>query len=90
MGGPPGPFPCATGRRAGNRHGAWSRVRAGIAALTNLSRIGSREHWLSDTVASSVLGYGLGRLFWQSGRDLAKGEPRVYFDGSMLGMQWDW
>jgi membrane-associated phospholipid phosphatase len=62
----------------------------GVAAVTNLARIGSREHWVSDTVASSVLGYGIGRLFWQSSREQAKGDPRVYFDGSSLGMSWDW
>jgi membrane-associated phospholipid phosphatase len=62
----------------------------GVAALTNLSRIGSREHWVSDTVASSLIGYGIGRLFWQSGREQAKGEPRVYFDGSTLGLNWGW
>ncbi len=62
----------------------------GVAAATNLARIGSREHWLSDTVASSLVGYGIGRLFWQAGREQAKGEPRVYFDGSSLGMLWDW
>jgi membrane-associated phospholipid phosphatase len=62
----------------------------GVAALTNLARIGSREHWVSDTVASSVLGYGIGRLFWQSGRDQSKREPRVLFDGSSLGFLWDW
>lgn len=62
----------------------------GIAALTNLSRTGSRQHWLSDTVAGSAIGYGLGRLFWQSGREQAKGEPRVFFDGSGLGMLWGW
>jgi len=62
----------------------------GVAALTNLSRIGSREHWVSDTVASSLIGYGLGRLFWQSGRDQEKGEPHVYFDGSSLGLKWGW
>lgn len=62
----------------------------GVAALTNLGRIGSREHWVSDTVASSLIGYGLGRIFWQASRDQAKGEPRLYFDGSSLGMSWDW
>lgn len=62
----------------------------GIAAAANLGRIGSREHWVSDTVASSLLGYGLGRLFWQSGRDQGKGEPRVFFDGHGLSMHWDW
>jgi len=62
----------------------------GVAALTNLGRIGSREHWVSDTVASSLIGYGLGRIFWQASRDQAKGEPKLYFDGSSLGMLWDW
>ena len=37
----------------------------GVAALTNLSRIGSREHWVSDTVASSLIGYGIG-LSWHA------------------------
>jgi membrane-associated phospholipid phosphatase len=62
----------------------------GLAAATNLSRIGSREHWVSDTVAGSLIGYGLGRVFWQSGRDQSKREPRLYFDGSVLGLGWDW
>ena len=62
----------------------------GIAGLTNLARIGSREHWVSDTVASSLLGYGLGRIFWQSSREQAKGEPRLLFDGSSIGALWNW
>jgi membrane-associated phospholipid phosphatase len=62
----------------------------GVAAATNLSRIGSREHWVSDTVASSLIGYGLGRIFWQSARDQSKRDPRVFFDGSVLGLGWDW
>ncbi|HYC48457.1 MAG TPA: YjbH domain-containing protein [Burkholderiales bacterium] len=62
----------------------------GVAALTNLARIGSREHWVSDTVASSVLGYGIGRVFWRSGRDNAKRDPKVHFDGSSLNFLWDW
>ncbi|HEV7799541.1 MAG TPA: phosphatase PAP2 family protein, partial [Burkholderiales bacterium] len=62
----------------------------GVAGLTNLARIGSRQHWVSDTVASSLLGYGLGRLFWQSSREQAKGDPKVYFDGSGMSMLWDW
>ncbi len=35
----------------------------GVAALTNLGRVAGREHWLSDTVASSVLGYVVGDWF---------------------------
>lgn len=36
----------------------------GLAALTNISRIMERKHWLSDTVAGSLLGYGLGSMYW--------------------------
>ena len=36
----------------------------GLAAVTNLARVGSRNHWLSDTVAGSALGYAIGRVFW--------------------------
>jgi membrane-associated phospholipid phosphatase len=35
----------------------------GVAALTNVGRVASRDHWLSDTVASSVLGYLVGDWF---------------------------
>lgn len=35
----------------------------GVAALTNVSRISGHHHWLSDTVASSVLGYAIGDWF---------------------------
>ena len=35
----------------------------GVAALTNLGRVAGRKHWLSDTVAGSVLGYVVGDWF---------------------------
>ena len=35
----------------------------GVAALTNFGRVASRDHWLSDTVAGSVLGYFVGDWF---------------------------
>ena len=35
----------------------------GIAALTNFGRVATRDHWLSDTVAGSVLGYMVGDWF---------------------------
>jgi hypothetical protein len=36
------------------------------AALTNAAAVGSREHWVSDTVAGAALGYALGHLTWQA------------------------
>ncbi len=61
----------------------------GVAALTNLGRIGSREHWVSDTVAGSLIGYGLGRIFWQSVRSPKKGEPRVMLAPSGINLAWE-
>jgi membrane-associated phospholipid phosphatase len=37
----------------------------GLAAVTNFARVRDREHWFSDTVAGSLIGYGLGQLFWE-------------------------
>jgi membrane-associated phospholipid phosphatase len=60
----------------------------GVAALTNLSRIGSREHWVSDTVAGSLIGYGLGRIFRQSSRSPRPGEPQVMLDATGIKVGW--
>ena len=35
----------------------------GVAALTNAARVSGHHHWLSDTVAASVLGYVVGDWF---------------------------
>lgn len=59
----------------------------GVAALTNLSRVGKQEHWFSDTVASSVIGYGLGRLFWESARGNTA-LPQVFVDPTSVNFMW--
>jgi membrane-associated phospholipid phosphatase len=63
----------------------------GVAALTNAARIGSREHWVSDTVAGSLLGYALGHLAWEARRDarLGKSGPRLAVAPDGVGLQWD-
>jgi membrane-associated phospholipid phosphatase len=62
----------------------------GAAALTNLARIGSREHWLSDTVASSLIGYGLGYLAWDARHQarLKKHGPTVLVGPSSVNLAW--
>jgi hypothetical protein len=76
----------------------------GVAALSNGARVGSRAHWLSDTVAGSALGYGLGRIFWQSGREAGGREtggresasrspslmPQVSVGPNTVAMVWPW
>jgi membrane-associated phospholipid phosphatase len=61
----------------------------GVAAITNLARVGTRQHWVSDTVAGSVLGYALGRVFWESSRAPKKGEPRVLIHPAGINMAWE-
>ena len=61
----------------------------GVAALSNLARVGSREHWVSDTVAGSVLGYAIGRLFWESSRSRDRRVPRVLLDRSGVSLAWE-
>ena len=62
----------------------------GAAALTNLARIGSREHWVSDTVASSLIGYGLGYLAWDAQRErrLKKNGPTVLLGPQSVNLAW--
>jgi membrane-associated phospholipid phosphatase len=59
----------------------------GVAALTNLSRVGKQAHWFSDTVAGSVIGYGLGRLFWEASRENSA-LPQVFVDPEGVNFSW--
>jgi membrane-associated phospholipid phosphatase len=60
----------------------------GIAAAANLARIGSREHWVSDTVAGSLLGYGIGKLFYDSSRRPSGSGPRLVLSPSGASLAW--
>ena len=60
----------------------------GVAAITNLARAGSRQHWLSDTVAGSVLGYAIGKVFWESSSAPRKGAPRVLIHPAGVNVAW--
>lgn len=60
----------------------------GVAALTNVARVTSRKHWVSDTVAGAVIGYGLGSLFWEWRSREASNLPSVSV--SMEGVSANW
>jgi membrane-associated phospholipid phosphatase len=60
----------------------------GAAALVNAGRIASREHWLSDTVASSLLGYAFGDFFWQERRKPNDSVPMVGIGPSGVTLMW--
>jgi membrane-associated phospholipid phosphatase len=64
----------------------------GVAALANLARAGRREHWASDTVAGSLLGYALGSLAWEARRDSRQGKnaPKIALGADSVSVAWDW
>ncbi len=61
----------------------------GVAALTNLARVGSRNHWISDTVAGSLLGYGIGKVFWESSRAANSKSPKFSIDRQSMTLTWE-
>ena len=62
----------------------------GVAALSNVARVGGRQHWLSDTVAGSLLGYAAGRIFWESSRAQPRAAPAVLLDRTGVKLAWEW
>ncbi|HVJ13428.1 MAG TPA: YjbH domain-containing protein, partial [Burkholderiales bacterium] len=60
----------------------------GLAAVTNVARTGSREHWFSDTVAGSLLGYALGHLAWDARRGKNKNTPSVAVGPGSVALTW--
>lgn len=59
-----------------------------LAAATSLARVGSREHWVSDVVGGSLVGYAMGHWFWQSARDASLGRPRLLVTPRSIGLGW--
>jgi membrane-associated phospholipid phosphatase len=62
----------------------------GIAALTNIGRVAERKHWLSDTVAGSLLGWGIGTLMWNLNREREKELPHVSVGKNSVYMTWEY
>jgi membrane-associated phospholipid phosphatase len=61
----------------------------GLGVLTNAGRIASREHWLSDTVASSLLGFAIGDFFWQEHRKPDDKGPKVLVGPASVTLKWE-
>lgn len=56
-----------------------------IASVTNLARILKNQHWFSDTMGGSLLGFGLSSLVWKAGRK-TDNEASVYIQGQGIGI----
>ena len=62
--------------------------RYGAAAVASLARVTKREHWMSDVVAGSLLGYGIGRIMWETSQVQNKGAPRALVTPSSVDFAW--
>lgn len=56
----------------------------GAATITNLARVVDRKHFVSDTVAGSLLGYAIGSALWRWHRD----QPQLVIDRETVGLSW--
>jgi membrane-associated phospholipid phosphatase len=60
----------------------------GVAAVTNIARIGGRDHWFSDTVAGSLLGYAIGNFMWES-HQTEKGRAEWIISPNKIAVNWN-
>ncbi|OIR01565.1 PAP2 superfamily protein [mine drainage metagenome] len=60
----------------------------GVAAVTNVARIGGRDHWFSDTVAGSMLGYAIGNFMWESHQG-EKGRAEWIITPNKIALNWN-
>jgi membrane-associated phospholipid phosphatase len=61
----------------------------GLAGVTQLGRIASRQHWFSDTVAGSLLGTAIGQVFQRVGNDNSlRTSPQVSLNPEGVTFAW--
>src|SRR5712691_17145 len=59
------------------------------AAVTPAGRVASREHWLSDTVAGSLIGFAIGDFFWEQRRKPDDKGPKVSVGLNGVTVKWE-
>jgi len=60
----------------------------GVAALGAGGRIAGRKHWVSDTVAGSVIGYAVGNWLWHAQRNDSKSNLMVLPGPRSVSVTW--
>ena len=60
----------------------------GVAAVTNLARVAGRDHWFSDTVAGSLLGYAIGDFMWISHNTQKQG-AQLMISPNKVAVSWN-
>jgi membrane-associated phospholipid phosphatase len=60
----------------------------GVAAVSNVARVAGRDHWFSDTVAGSLLGYAIGNFMWES-HQTQKGGAQWMISPNKVTVAWN-
>lgn len=60
----------------------------GVAALGAAGRVAGRKHWVSDTVAGSVIGYAMGSWLWHAQRDQSRSGLSIVPGPKSVSVTW--
>jgi len=60
----------------------------GLAAVGAAGRVADRQHWVSDVVAGSLIGYAMGSWLWQAQRDDSRSRFAILPGTKSLGVNW--
>jgi len=60
----------------------------GLAAVGAMGRVADRQHWVSDVVAGSIVGYAIGSWLWQAQRDDSKSQFAVMPGAKSVSVSW--
>ena len=60
----------------------------GVAAVGAMGRVADRQHWVSDVVAGSIVGYAVGSWLWQAQRDDSKSQFAVMPGPKSVSVSW--
>jgi len=59
-----------------------------VAAIGSMGRTANRQHWVSDVVAGSMLGYAIGSWLWQAQREDTKSRFAITPGVKQIGLAW--
>jgi membrane-associated phospholipid phosphatase len=65
----------------------------GLATITAIGRVQSRQHWLSDTVAGGVLGYAVGSVLTDEYKERGRGSNarrEIFVSPNSAAVRWRW
>jgi membrane-associated phospholipid phosphatase len=60
----------------------------GLAAVSSMGRVAAREHWVSDVVGGSVVGYAIGTWLWRAQRDDTKSQFSIAPGAKEVSVAW--